>query len=183
MASRRFRPADGAKGAALLRGYRIVVVASSVGAVVEAAGGFLCDRARAGWGVSVQFADACDARPLAILGVAGRHVAGPDVGSMVRELPQATTVLLDADLVDRDPDARDALARAARQACGAVRIWGRPAQAEVGTGLVEVRHEMSPAAMAFKVQALRAAGRAGIAAPVEALYQVRGESYRRLYSV
>ncbi len=185
MPSRRFSPADDAEGSALLSGYRIVVVASSVGPVVEGAGGFLCDRARAGWDVSVLLAGPSDARPLAILGVSGHRVPGPasDVGSMIRELPRGTTVVLGADLLGSDPDARDALARVARQTCGAVRVWGRPAHAEVGNGLAPVPHELSPAAMAFKAQALRAAGRPGVAEPVEALYQVRGESYRRMYSV
>ncbi|PRC49676.1 hypothetical protein C6A85_73500, partial [Mycobacterium sp. ITM-2017-0098] len=67
-----------------------------------------------------------------------------------------------------------------RQGGGAVRVWGRLAQAEVDNGLQADPHELSRAAIAFKAQALRAARNPGIAAPVETLYRVRGESYRRL---
>jgi hypothetical protein len=182
MASRRFHPTDRVADGAQLSGYRIVVVASSISPVVEAAGGFLCDRVRAGWDVSVLLAGPCDARPLAILGVSVLRAPDPDVGSLMRPLPHGTTVLVGADLLGNDPDARESLARAARQGCGPV-IWGRPAHAEVGAGLAEVHHELSPAAMAFKAHALCAAGSSGVVEPVEALYRVRGESYRRFHSV
>lgn len=185
MASRRFSPAGGDAGNAPLLGYRVVVVASSVGPVVEAAGGFLCDRARAGWDVSVLFAGPCDPRPLAVLGVSAHRVSGSaaDAASVISELPRATTVVVGADLLCGDAQARDALARFARHGCGAVRVWGRPAQADVGNGMESDPHELSRAVMAFKAHALRAAGNPGIAAPVEALYRVRGESYRLLHSV
>jgi hypothetical protein len=183
MASRRFRPADPSPSAVLLAGYRVVVSAASVRSVVEAAGGFLCDRARAGWDVSVLLAGDGDARPLAILGVAAHHEPGPDVGSMIRELAHGATVVVDAELLERDPDARDALTRAVRRTGGRVRLWGRPALTHVGSGLAEIPYELSQAAMAFKGHALRAAGSPGVAEPVEVLYQVCGESNRRLYSV
>ncbi|PRC47802.1 hypothetical protein C6A85_83090, partial [Mycobacterium sp. ITM-2017-0098] len=112
MASRRFSPVGRAAGSAHSPGYRIVVVASCVGPVVEAAGGFLCDRARAGWDVSVLFAGACDPRPLAVLGVSGQRVSGTagDAGSVISGLPPGTRVVVDADLLRDDGQARDALA-------------------------------------------------------------------------
>lgn len=166
-------------------GYRIVVLASAVGPVIEAAGGFLCDRARSGWEVSVLLAAPGDARALAILGVSGHgvHDSSVDVASVIRVVPKGTAVLVGADLLDDDVQARDELARAAVGGHGAVCVWGRPAPAEIGNGLAPVRHELSPAAIAFKSQALRAAGDPRSAEPVESLYRVCGRSYRRLYSV
>lgn len=156
MTSRRFSPADGAPGGEPLDGYRIVVVSSAVGPMIEAAGGFLCDRARAGWDVRVLLAEPCDARPLTILGVSGYGPQGwaVDVASVIRELPRATTVVVGCNL-----------------------------RTQFDNRLAPIRHELSPAAQAFKTYALRASGRPGVAAPVEALYQVRGDSFRRLHSV
>ncbi len=45
---------------------------------VRSAGGWLCDRVRAGWNVTVTVPDGADVRPLTILGVATRS-AGDDV--------------------------------------------------------------------------------------------------------
>lgn len=96
MTSRRFSPADVAPGGEPLDGYRMLVVSSAVGPMIEAAGGFLCDRARAGWDVRGLLAEPGDVRPLAILGVSGYGPQGSavDVASVIRELPRATTVVV-----------------------------------------------------------------------------------------
>lgn len=138
MASRRYSRAGGAAASAPLPGYRIVVVAASVGPLVEAAGGFLCDRIRAGWQVNVLCADA---------------------------------------------QTREALERFARRGCGAVTAWGRPADDEVDHSLEPDSHRLSRAAIAFKAHALRAARSSATVQPVEMLYRMRGEWYRRLHSV
>jgi hypothetical protein len=181
MASRRFSQVGGAAGSAPLPGYRIVVVASTVSHVVEAAGGFLCDRARAGWEVSVLLAGACDPRPLTVLGVS--ECSAGDAVSVIGGLPHGARVMVGADLLRDDAQARDALSRFTRQGCGGVRIWGGPAQAEVDNGLEPDPHRLSRAAIAFKAHALRVVRNQGIVEPVEMLYRVRGESYRRLHSV
>jgi hypothetical protein len=48
--------------------YQLNVVAASTEDVVRSAGGWLCDRARAGWDVNVMVAGGGDPRPLMILG-------------------------------------------------------------------------------------------------------------------
>ena len=55
--------------AATLTRYRLDVLASSVSDVVRSAGGWLFDRAMAGWEVNLLIADPPDARPLQILGI------------------------------------------------------------------------------------------------------------------
>lgn len=191
MASRRYNQvgevrelelcADGAE----LPGYRVVVAAASVGPIVAAAGGFLCDRAREGWTVSVLLAGSCDVRPLAILGVSDHRVVDEreDLGSIISGLPRETTVMIGSDLLGADARARDGLGEFAQSAYGAVRVWGRQPEAEIGTGLEPDPYELSPAAIAFKTHALRAAGTAGMVEPVEALYRVRPDTYRRFYTV
>ena len=49
--------------------YRLDVVAASAADVVSSIGGWLYDRARAGWDVHVLLAEHCDHRPLRILGM------------------------------------------------------------------------------------------------------------------
>jgi hypothetical protein len=56
-----------ARAARVLR-YQLNVVASTTEDVVQSAGGWLCDRARAGWDVNVLVVDGGDRRPLEILG-------------------------------------------------------------------------------------------------------------------
>ena len=55
--------------ATTLTRYRLDVVASSVDDVVVSAGGWLFDRAMAGWEVNLLIAEPSDARPLQILGI------------------------------------------------------------------------------------------------------------------
>ena len=61
---------------AALRRYQLTVVAANMADVVGSAGGWLCDRARAGWDVNVLVADHQDARPLSILGATALDVDG-----------------------------------------------------------------------------------------------------------
>ena len=49
--------------------YRLDVVAASAADAVHSAGGWLYDRAMAGWEVTVLLPQSCDSRPLRILGV------------------------------------------------------------------------------------------------------------------
>ena len=50
------------------RRYQLTAVASSLVDLVGSAGGWMCDKARAGWDVKVVLTDHHDTRPLAILG-------------------------------------------------------------------------------------------------------------------
>jgi hypothetical protein len=56
-----------APGAARILRYQLNVVASSTEEVVQSAGGWLCDHARAGWDVNVLVSGGGDPRPLMIL--------------------------------------------------------------------------------------------------------------------
>ncbi len=183
MASRRISPTGRAADDAPLHNFRIVVVASSIGALVESAGGFLCDRVREGWDVIVRCGPG-DPRPLNILGVA-HHTSEPveDAASVIGGFPRGATLAVDADLLAGDACVRLALGRLAGHGLGAVTVWGAPAQAEMGHRMEPTPHTLSPAARAFKASALRAAELDPVADPVESLYRLRSGSFRRLYSV
>ena len=49
--------------------YQLCVVAHDVGELVDLAGGWMCDRALAGWDLSVALPEPHDLRPLQIIGV------------------------------------------------------------------------------------------------------------------
>lgn len=162
--------------------YRIVVVASAVGALVESAGGFLCDRVREGWDVAVALSAPADSRPLSILGVP-LHEPVDDLASVIGGLTRGTTLAVGADLLSSDSGARQALARLAGQGLGTVTVWGRPSPAEIEQALEPAPHTLSAAARAFKASAMCAAELHGDAGAVESLHRLRGRSSRRLYAV
>jgi hypothetical protein len=171
--------------------YRLVVIATGMGEVVEAAGGFLCDQARAGWDVSVAMlpgiatgsVEPCDPRPLSILGIAAREPV-TDWTSAIRHLPPGAALAVDADLLARDAAVRDEIAEVAARGLTELTVWGRPPAAEIGRALEPMAHALSAAALAFKSRALLAAGvDAGALAPTETLYRPRSQTFRRLYPV
>jgi len=198
MASRRFSAGDDTvardecTGNDRLHRYRLLVLAGGVGEVVESAGGFLCDRARAGWDVSVilsgfldrPFARPWDPRPLSILGVAAQDL-DTDVATVLRRLPLGGALAVGAELLARDAGVRDGVMRVATQGLSEVTVWR--GSADTGQGLEPAAHPLSTAARAFKAQALLAAGidtgDTGIVAPTETLFRMRGQSFRRLHSV
>lgn len=129
------------------------MVGIDVADVVESAGGWLFDRAMAGWDVRVTLTQACDVRPLRILGVRTdpRSVQPPSPVA----LAASARALLDAP--ERCADIAVALRR--RQA--EVTVWGAARLDPLDSGarpVRPVRHLLSGAARAFKSQALVAAG-------------------------
>src|SRR6201992_1572774 len=139
--------------------YRLDVVAADVADVVRFAGGWLFDRAMAGWDVTVLLADPRDDRPLQILGaqIVDLEYALATVGH--RPPPQTRAAA--ADLFDCDSRVRDGVLQALEQGATEVTLWGQtwPAELDDSVGLVE--HRLSAAARAFKAQALAAAGMRG----------------------
>jgi hypothetical protein len=136
--------------------YRLDVVATDVADVVGFAGGWLFDRAMAGWDVTVLIADHPDERPLRILGVQFLDLEYALTTAWLRPPPQ--TLAAAADLFDCDSRVRQGVLQALDQGATEVTLWGQtwPAELDDTVGLVE--HRLSAAARAFKGQALAAAG-------------------------
>jgi hypothetical protein len=135
--------------------YRLDVVASSVADVVKFAGGWLFDRAMAGWDVTVLLTDHPDDRPLHILGATTLDLeyALASVGNRPR--PQALAAA--ADLLGSDPRVRAGVLQALDHGVTEVTLWGRTWPAELDDSVGQVQHRLSMAAQTFKAKALVAA--------------------------
>lgn len=135
--------------------YRFDVVAANVIDVVKFAGGWLFDRAMAGWEVTVLVADHVHPRPLQILGaqIIDLQHALESAGQRLR--PQ--TLAVAADLVRCDPRVRDGVLMALDRGITEVTLWGESWPAELDESVGLVHHRLSAAAKAFKAQALAAA--------------------------
>ncbi len=143
--------------------YRLDVVAASVTDVVRCAGGWIFDRAMAGWDVTVLVADhggdQSDDRPLQILGAQAldleEALAAMESGVTTRPNPQAVAVA--ADLFGCDERVRQGVLQALDDGGLEVTLWGESWPAELGDSVGGVHHELSMAARTFKAQALAAA--------------------------
>jgi hypothetical protein len=79
--------------------YRVAVVGISASDVVEHAGGFLCDRALAGWEVAAFVADSSNSWPLQII---GSNAGDLDVGLALRNRSYPQALVVARRLHDRD---------------------------------------------------------------------------------
>ncbi len=138
--------------------YRLDVVAGSVVDVVRFAGGWLFDRAMAGWDVSVLLTDVADhpeGRPLQILGV--RMVDLEDALASVESRPRPQALAAAADLLGCDPRVRQGVLQALDHGVTEVTLWGQTWPAELDDSVGLVQHRLSVAAQTFKAKALAAA--------------------------
>ncbi|HTX98226.1 MAG TPA: hypothetical protein VME67_27365 [Mycobacterium sp.] len=135
--------------------YRLDVVAATISDVVRFAGGWLFDRAMAGWDVTVLVADHPDDRPLQILGARVLDLEDALASVHSRGRPQALAAA--ADLFGCDSRVRQGVLRALDHGVTEVTLWGEnwPAELDENVGLVQ--HRLSMAAQIFKAQALAAA--------------------------
>jgi hypothetical protein len=177
-------PIDGAAaGAARMLRYQLNVVASTTAEVVESAGGWLCDRARAGWDVNVLVAGGGDPRPLTILGATSLDL-DESLLVMVQRASRGEAMAISADLLGADKRVRSEVLRVLKCGLADVTVWGTRWPAELGRQADSVQHRVSTAARAFKSHALVAADvSANSVTPTEMLFRIRTGSFRPLYSV
>jgi hypothetical protein len=156
----RSRPAGGGLGK-----YQLEVTACDVADVVRSAGGWLFDRAMAGWDVTVALTRGGDVRPLQILGVTvyPQDVDDDDASA----LPRGRAVAISSDVVATDPLVRSDVVKALKRGLTEVTLWGGPWPAALGSGSAPVEHVLSAAARAFKAHALAALGSSEPVGPVE----------------
>lgn len=137
--------------------YRLDVCSASVLDAVVFAGGWLYDRAMAGWDVTVLIgAGGEDVRPLEILGA--RVLALDPILDSWSDRPHPQTVAIAADLYENDERVRRHVRNALDHRLTEVTLWGEHCPAELDRNVDTVRHDLSAAARAFKSQALAAAG-------------------------
>ncbi len=146
--------------------YRLDVVAASAADAVHSAGGWLYDRAMAGWEVTVLLPQSCDSRPLRILGVRAMDLeAGLDrTGSATHSLA------VSAEVFAADHRIREMVLKALNHGLTEVALWGEGWPLAVNRGMDRVQHVLSSAARTFKGHALAVAGiRCGTVDPTEAM--------------
>jgi hypothetical protein len=163
--------------------YQLIVVASSMVDVLRSAGGWMCDRARAGWDVNVLVADGHDERPLTILGASALDANG-DLSDAVRAAVRGGGLALNAHLLTADDRIRTDVLKVLKRGLTQVTVWGEDWPTEFGRKVDPVEHKLSSAARAFKAHALGvAAAPKTSVAPTEMLFDLRAESFRPLHSV
>lgn len=151
--------------------YRLDVVALRIADLVQSAGGWLYDRAMAGWEVTALLPDGCDGRSLRILGVQAlgleERFATLGTGST------SQTLAVSAEAFTADARVRDTVLRSLDSRMTEVALWGRAAQdwpLRVNRATTHTQHRLSAAARTFKGYALAAEGISGTpVGPVEAL--------------
>jgi len=174
--------APSGEGSRVLR-YQLDVVATTAQDVLQSAGGWLCDRARAGWDVNVMVADGGDPRPLTILGATAVDL-NEGFLTMVRSSSRIGALAVSADLLGADRRVCDEVVRVLQRGLAEVTVWGSQWPAELGRQTDAVHHRVSAAARAFKSHALAAADMSADAVtPSETLFRIGSGAFRPLYSV
>ncbi len=132
-----------------VRRYRFHVVAPNVADAVTFAGGLICDRAMAGWEVTVLLPEAVDNRAMQILGATAASLRAPTATTVPQMLAVAT------DLVVGNRCVRDLVLGALGGATDLL-LWGRHRPPGLNCTFNPVGHRPSVAAQAFKAHALAA---------------------------
>ncbi|MBH0777880.1 hypothetical protein [Nocardia bovistercoris] len=147
--------------------YRLDVVAHEVADVVESAGGWIFDRAVAGWEVTVLVPGVgTDCRALRILGA--QVVDLESVMAARGQGRRPDTVAISAAVCDKDARANRGLLKALHDGGVEVVVWGDSWISPPQHRVEPVAHHLSVAAQAFKVQALTAISAApSPSAPIE----------------
>lgn len=135
--------------------YRFDIVGGSAADVVAAAGGWLYDRAAAGWDVTVLLREVRDTRPLEILGARVLELAS--VLKHWEQWPRPQTIAVCAEMFDGHERVRQGVIDALAHSDTEVTLWGA-VPAELDSDVDVRQHRLSSAARVFKAQALMAAG-------------------------
>jgi hypothetical protein len=174
---RRGRPdlRDSGASSRLLR-YRLDVLAVDATDAARSVGGWLFDRAMAGWQVNVLVADARDTRPMQILGATVLDL-GVALESVVADPEHAAGLAVSAAAL-ADERVHDGVADLLRSGRTEVAMWGGHWPHRFG-GADAVGYRLSAAARVFKAHAMVAAG---IDTPVGASERMRRGGYRPIDS-
>lgn len=169
---------DGDRDAQVHR-HQLTVLAADLADVVGLAGGWLFDRARAGWDVTVRVASCEDVRALTILGAD----SGGEITDEVFAAPVDGALAVSATLLHSDARVRAYAFENARRGDAEVVAWGAELPDGLGGAVAPSRHRLSVAARAFKARALAAAELGDAVGASETLFDLRAEGARPLATV
>ncbi|MGV0814957.1 hypothetical protein ABQF34_23580 [Mycolicibacterium boenickei] len=133
-----------------------MVVAPDIAELVTVVGGWLFDRAMAGWDVTALVNEDSDVRPLRILGVGAAELDSV-LSTTVPEFP-AGAISVAGHHYAGDPRTRELIRRVMDGGAELI-VWGDACPAEFRASLLQVSYEPTVAAQVFKKHALVAAGR------------------------
>jgi hypothetical protein len=134
--------------------YDLVVLTGDVNDAVTSAGGWLCDRVRAGWRVTVFAPQNSDFRPLQILGV---HTSSFGDETDVLCNTSAAAIAVAGDVLGTDKRVRDEILRIVKRGNAEVTFWGDGGSFAADIRFSRVAHRLSRAARAFKAHAAASA--------------------------
>jgi hypothetical protein len=134
--------------------YDLVVLTRDVNDTVISAGGWLCDRARAGWRVTALAPPHADLRPLQILGLRTSSFDGEN--AFLRRSPPAA-IAVAPDVLRANEALRDEILQIAEGGTTEVTCWGNAGSFGADIRFEQVAHRLSPAARAFKTHAAASA--------------------------
>ncbi|WP_306320037.1 MULTISPECIES: hypothetical protein [unclassified Streptomyces] len=121
---------------------------------MRGAGGWLFDRAAAGWDATALVVRRGDERALRILGAHAADLAAAPVASAPG--PGRLAVAVEAGLYATDERVRHLVARTRESGLADIRFWGATTTTDLGDGGGPAHHRLSVAARAFKRRALDA---------------------------
>jgi hypothetical protein len=164
------------------RRYQLTVVASSIADLVGSAGGWMCDKARAGWDVKVVLTDDDDTRPLAILGASPLD-ADAELSDVMKAAFRGGALAVSAGVL-ADERIRAGVLGILKRGLTEVTVWGQDWPTELSRKADPIEHRLSSAARAFKAHALGAAtvSKEPVAG-TETLFSLGPDALRPLYSV
>jgi hypothetical protein len=164
------------------RRYQLTVVAASIVDLVGSAGGWMCDKARAGWDVRVVLTDDQDTRPLAILGASPLDV-DTELSHVMQMASHGGALAVSAGVL-ADDRIRAGVLGILKRGLTQVTVWGQDWPTEFSRKANPVEHRLSSAARAFKTHALGAAtvSESPIAG-TETLFSLGADALRPLHSV
>ncbi|MGZ5379873.1 MAG: hypothetical protein ACXWD8_18330 [Mycobacterium sp.] len=164
------------------RRYQLTVVAASIVDLVGSAGGWMCDKARAGWDVRVVLTDDQDTRPLAILGASPLDV-DTELSDVMNMASHGGALAVSAGVL-ADDRIRAGVLGILKRGLTQVTVWGQDWPTEFSRKANPVEHRLSSAARAFKAHALGAATVSKIPiAGTETLFSLGADALRPLHSV
>jgi hypothetical protein len=129
--------------------YRLDVIGLTVDDVVRSAGGWLFDRAMAGWEVNLYMVEPSEAQALRILGIKSRPLAA-------LRFAEAQAIAVAAGVFNSEECIRRDVMTTLDRGLAEVTLWGDTWPSDVHRRAAAVQHRLSGAARVFKAHALSA---------------------------
>lgn len=154
--------------------HHLMVLGAGESEVICAAGGLIYDWSQRGWDVTVHLPAPCENRSFRILGAKATPLTVPDCLCSDPRRPNA--IIVSSLLCRQNWPVRHYFMEATLRNYAATAILGNDWPDGLGNEAGEVKHQLSPAARAFKRQAMIAAEL--VAAPLESVETFRGSVQR-----